>query len=334
MIVIQYLRLEHSQLFTAADTQLQLALAQMDTRPTTRAVSREGLFGELHAEITVEMPASMSPEGFLEALRSALTHSQLQLLSIDEITGEADSGYALQLGLGKSVTHRLFVRVPKVRIALLFDDFGYCNDASLLQAFFTGIDVPFSIAIIPGTTYGTEIAELAYKNDKEILVHMPMEPQGEYANDYEWLVCQDMSGEEIRRSVREAIASVPHAKGLNNHMGSLVTTREELMTPVLKAVQERGLYFVDSRTTSSSIAYTRARELNVRATYNCVFLDNKKEAAYIENQFEQLVSLALEQGWALGLGHCHPVTASAVSNAIRSHNTAKIRYVNISEIVE
>jgi len=91
---------------------------------------------------------------------------------------------------------------------------------------------------------------------------------------------------------------------------------------------------VDSRTISSSIAHATAQELNVATTYNCVFLDNEKNPEYIRNQFRQLVSLALEQGWAVGLGHCHPTTVSAIKDAISSRDNPRVRYVNISEIVE
>ena len=58
---------------------------------------------------------------------------------------------------------------------------------------------------------------------------------------------------------RKALLEVPYRKGVNNHMGSRFTADRDLMRVLLKPVKDRGLFFVDSRTTAKTVALDEAR---------------------------------------------------------------------------
>ena len=167
----------------------------------------------------------------------------------------ADYKFYLDAGQDGFLTHKLIFSLKKAKIALLIDDFGYTNDDRLINTFFQEIPVPLTISIIPGTHFAEKIAKEAHRQKKQILVHLPMQPRGKFVNRYRWIILKGMSGEKIEETAREAIESIPYAQGLNNHMGSLVTTQKELMKPLLQVLKEKKMFFVDSRTSPSSIGY-------------------------------------------------------------------------------
>lgn len=67
-----------------------------------------------------------------------------------------------------------------------------------------------------------------------------------------------MSSEEIERIIREAYGKVPYAVGLNNHMGSAMTSNLFGMQKVMQALERYNLYFLDSVTIGNTQAMRRA----------------------------------------------------------------------------
>ena len=83
----------------------------------------------------------------------------------------------------------------------------------------------------------------------------------------------------------------------------MATQDHELMTHTLSYLKAEDLYFVDSLTSSRSTAYTLARQLQMKSGDRDIFLDNHNDYTYINNQFEQLKSIARSRGTAIGIGH-------------------------------
>jgi polysaccharide deacetylase 2 family uncharacterized protein YibQ len=145
-------------------------------------------------------------------------------------------------------------------------------------------------------------------------------------------ILTSMSDEEITRTTRENVDAVPHARGMNNHMGSLATTDRRVMTSVLRALPH-GMYFVDSRTTGGSVAATVAREMNVRTATRNVFLDDVATEASVRKQLAVLASAAEQRGIAIGIGHPHPATMRVLAEELPELRARGFRLVRASEVV-
>jgi polysaccharide deacetylase 2 family uncharacterized protein YibQ len=158
-----------------------------------------------------------------------------------------------------------------------------------------------------------------------------MEPQGRETPGRN-AILTSMSDEEIVRTTRENIEAVPHARGVNNHMGSRATTDRRVMSSVIGAFPD-GLYFIDSRTTGRSIAATVAREMNVRTATRNVFLDDVATEAFVRKQLAALASAAETRGVAIGIGHPYPVTMRVLAEELPELKARGFRLVRASSVV-
>ncbi|UUZ84379.1 divergent polysaccharide deacetylase family protein [Paenibacillus sp. P26] len=190
------------------------------------------------------------------------------------------------------------------RIALVIDDFGngMAGTEQMMES-----PVPFAVAVMPFLPTSRKDAEWAHKLGKEVLVHLPMEPN---AGKPEWLgpgaITTRLTDEEIRERVEKAIDNIPFAVGVNNHMGSRATADERVMRIVLSVCKERNLFFLDSRTTHKSVIGKLAKELGVRTAKNDLFMDDIYTRSHIAKQAVKLQKRVKEQEETIVIGHVGP----------------------------
>jgi polysaccharide deacetylase 2 family uncharacterized protein YibQ len=183
------------------------------------------------------------------------------------------------------------------QLALIIDDAGY--DLSDLQPFLD-LPMPLAVAVLPNLPHSAEAAQRVRAAGKQLLLHLPMEPEGgEDPGPGALLTGQPAA--EIERRLDAALASVPGAIGVNNHMGSKATADPAFMDVVLHALQRRGLFFVDSRTTTLTVAASEAERLGVPYLARKVFLDAVDGG--IEKSLEAAVDAAARGGSAVAIGH-------------------------------
>ncbi|OXM16833.1 divergent polysaccharide deacetylase family protein [Paenibacillus herberti] len=218
------------------------------------------------------------------------------------------------------------------RVAIVIDDFG--NKMKGTEEMFR-LPVPITAAIMPFLVTTREDAEKAHSLGLDVIVHMPMEPnQGRRS----WLgpgaLVSTMTDAEVREAVEKAIDSVPHATGMNNHMGSKITADERIMRVVLTVCKERGLFFLDSRTTYKTVVPKVAAQIGVPLLHNDVFLDDVDSASHISRQLAVLKKLTTEQGDCITIGHVGAsglLTSAALRQAASSMEG--IRFVRASELL-
>lgn len=213
-------------------------------------------------------------------------------------------------------------------IVLIIDDIGF--DGQPLDRVMS-LDPNVNVAILPNGTRAAEFARKLNARGFEVLCHLPMQPRGRETPGAN-AILTSMSDEEIARTTRENIEAVPHARGVNNHMGSLATTDRRVMTSVLSALPE-GMYFVDSRTAGSSIAASVARELNVRTATRNVFLDDVASERAVRQQLANLAAAAEKRGAAVGIGHPYAVTMRVLADEIPQLRAQGFRFVRASAVV-
>jgi polysaccharide deacetylase 2 family uncharacterized protein YibQ len=147
-------------------------------------------------------------------------------------------------------------------------------------------------------------------------------------------VTLDMTRDELDARVRADLASVPYVAGVNNHMGSLMTQHPGDMAWLMDLLYRLGgLYFVDSRTTTRTVAFDAARTAGLPATWRDVFLDDVETRAAISAQFARLIHIAKQKGTALAIGHPHPLTLAVLREKIPQLAAAGVKLVSVSELI-
>ena len=196
------------------------------------------------------------------------------------------------------------------QIAIIIDDLGYRRVEDYQALRLPGL---ISYSILPHTPHATELAERAHKKGREVLLHLPMEslhPRhlGPGA------ITTEMGEGETEIALHSGLFSVPYARGVSNHMGSLLTQQPEAMDLLMQLISEypRPLYFVDSRTTPGSVAVATARRRGIPSISRDIFLDDVVEDGAIRKQFVRLLERARRKGTALAIGHPHPETLAVL----------------------
>jgi len=217
------------------------------------------------------------------------------------------------------------------RIVLILDDVGF-DRQPLAPAM--EIDPNFNFAVLPNARNARDFATALHARGFEVLCHLPMEPEGyPGVSPGDGAVLTSMSDAEIARATRLNISGVPFARGVNNHMGSRATADRRVMASVLGALPD-GMYFIDSKTTGSSVAATLAHSMRVKTASRSVFLDDVQSDAEIRKQLASLAEAAKEHGVAIGIGHMYPSTIrvlAAEAPALRAHG---VRFVRASAVVD
>jgi polysaccharide deacetylase 2 family uncharacterized protein YibQ len=236
-----------------------------------------------------------------------------------------DAGATKQSALPK-VTPK--PRTHRGDIVLIIDDLGF--EGQPLERVMK-LDPNINCAVLPNGTHAEQFAKRLHAGGFEILCHLPMQPRGGETPGRN-AILTSMTDEQIAEATRENVESVPYARGVNNHMGSLATSDRRVMTSVLRALPE-GMYFIDSRTSGSSIAAEVAREENVRTATRHVFLDDVATEAAVRAQVAALAAAAEKRGLAIGIGHPYAVTMRVLSEEIPELRARGFRFVRASEIV-
>lgn len=191
------------------------------------------------------------------------------------------------------------------KVAIIIDDLG--NQRRLGQRA-VRLPAAVAIAVLPHTPFGYELAQEAYDRGKEVLVHVPMQAEQRELDLGPGALHLGQTRVEFMATLASAVAAVPYASGLNNHMGSLLTRNSEHMGWLMGELRRSDLFFIDSYTTHLSVGLGTARERGVPALKRDVFLDGEPERASIAGQWARLLNIADETGFAVAIAHPYPIT--------------------------
>jgi polysaccharide deacetylase 2 family uncharacterized protein YibQ len=215
------------------------------------------------------------------------------------------------------------------KLAIIIDDLGYDREAA--ETLFQ-IPYPLTVSVLPHLPLSSLVAEEASRRGYQVLLHMPMESNGgEKAETIE--LHAGMSSDDAVRMLQGMLDTVPLAIGVNNHQGSLSTSDGKLMNAIMPALHERGLFFVDSRTSSATVAFAAAHRAGVPAASRDVFLDDVQDDAAIHHQLELAVEDAKLHGQAIAIGHPHPATLQALQEFLPLIQSEGVQIVFASQVV-
>jgi len=230
--------------------------------------------------------------------------------------------YILKSKTDEPVPTRRTVTIPKIEIeedvrgniVIIIDDFGYRDD--IVSEGFLSLDADITFAIIPGHQNSKVFAAKADQNGYEVIVHMPMESTNETRGEKEYKLTTSMTSDEIESKVEEVISEFPEAVGMNNHQGSKATSDKRIMNIVGNVLKRHGKYFIDSRTSSETVAETTMRSRGVPTIRRHVFLDNENQKNKIREQLYKLADKAELKGLAVGIGHAKTNTLKVLKQEI------------------
>jgi hypothetical protein len=191
-------------------------------------------------------------------------------------------------------------------VALIVDDLGY--DKKIAKKFLA-LNVNLTFSILPHSPFQNEIARLASSKGIEIMLHLPMEPV-EYpdVNPGPGTLLSSMSPDELIGQLEDDLNALPGITGVNNHMGSKLTAESTQMYQIFSILKQRGLFFIDSRTTSDSMGRPSARLFQIPFAERDVFIDHYLKPNFIRKQIKELIRIARSNGAAVGILHPHSTT--------------------------
>lgn len=219
-------------------------------------------------------------------------------------------------------------KLPKV--AIIIDDIGY--DRKIADKFLQ-LNADLTFSLLPHTPSQKSFARKVSKKGLEIMLHLPMEPY-EYpqVDPGPGALLTSMSPDELISQLKKNLDAVPGIIGVNNHMGSKMTTVSSQIYQIFTVLKQRKLFFIDSRTTLNSICKPSARLFQIPFAQRNVFIDHIVDPDFIRRQLNLLIQIAYDRGEAVGIAHPH-IETYTVLRAMLPDLQKKVQIVPASQIV-
>ncbi len=216
------------------------------------------------------------------------------------------------------------------RIAIIIDDLGYRLSAGQRAIRLPG---PVTFAVLPGAPRARILALEAHEQGKEVLLHLPFQASPNDDTQEPIGIGLHMTRREFGDVFEAALTAVPHAIGVNNHRGSLLTRHPGHMRWLMEEIQSRdNLFFIDSYTTHESVALQFAAEAGVSARKRDIFLDPDAEPGTLVREFERMKRLAEKYGTVVAIGHPHDATLELLERELPKLAADGFELVTISEL--
>ncbi|MCM8780401.1 MAG: divergent polysaccharide deacetylase family protein [Candidatus Omnitrophica bacterium] len=218
--------------------------------------------------------------------------------------------------------------VVKGKIAIVIDDWGYnLNHFRMLEE----IGYPLTISVLPNLSCSSWIAQQANRMGLEVILHLPLEPYERYNLESD-TITTSMDEVTIKGIIEKALADIPTAKGVSNHMGSKATADFRVMEIVFRELKRRNLYFLDSLVSPKSICFDVARKVRLNFAQRDVFLDNQEDTDYIKGQIDKLKTIAKVHGQVIGIGHVRKNTLDVLKEMMPLLAKQGYKFVFVSEL--
>lgn len=195
------------------------------------------------------------------------------------------------------------------RIVLVIDDLGLDPGDTQRLSVMPG---PLTLAYLPYAEALQAQADVARAAGHELLLHLPMAADNGASDPGPMALLDSLDKATLDRRIAWNLDRFTGFVGVNNHMGSRLTRQTRPMRRLMAALAQRGLLFLDSRTTTETVAARIAAESGVPVASRDVFIDNDPDMASVRSQLAVLEGIARREGLAIGIGHPHDGTLKAL----------------------
>lgn len=215
------------------------------------------------------------------------------------------------------------------KLVILIDDMGHSLSLNIAALNLPGA---LSFAFLPHTSHSKKLAKIAQASGKDVLLHAPMEniynlPLGRGA------MTSSMSEADFKSTLEKNIAAIPSLIGVNNHMGSKLTALNLQMRWTMEVVKEKGLFFLDSKTTSKSVAWQQAKNAGIAGLKRDIFLDHDLNLTAINRQYQRAIALAKRRGYAVVIAHPHAITIKFLQQRLGQLKAQNVQLVSVSAMI-
>ncbi len=214
------------------------------------------------------------------------------------------------------------------KIAIIIDDMGYNRH----NQSFSKLPNPVTFAILPFTPYSKKIANAAHQQHREVILHIPMQAQSHNHLLGKGALMEQMTKQHFQHVLSQGLADIPYAIGVNNHMGSKLTEENIPMQWTMELLSKRGLFFVDSLTTSHSVAESNAVAAGLPALKRHIFLDNVRTPAAMDKQFQQAIEHSQKAPYTILIGHPYSETLQYLSQRLGAPNK-DFQLIKLSQLI-
>lgn len=185
-------------------------------------------------------------------------------------------------------------------LCVVFDDGGQ-NISQLKKC--VALPFPVTVAVLPRLAHSAESARIVRQSKNEVILHQPMQAMNLNVNPGAGAIKPEMTENEVFATLSQNIAEIAPIAGMNNHEGSLITENEVLVSFILQAASEKGIYFLDSRTSSATKVPSVAMEMGMGWYQRDIFLDNQKTRENYLAELKKGLDIANKKGHVIMIGH-------------------------------
>ncbi|MCW8901602.1 MAG: divergent polysaccharide deacetylase family protein [Gammaproteobacteria bacterium] len=222
------------------------------------------------------------------------------------------------------------LNVNQPAISIIIDDMGY-----RLKSGQRAVNLPgdLTYSFLPHAPHVNKLSQNAHEQNKEVMLHLPMEAEaGKKLGPGGLTEC--MTEKKFNEVLLSSINSIPHVSGFNNHMGSLLTKSPLWMKRLMQEVaMDKKLFFVDSKTTSDSVAHKVASAEGLNSIQRDIFIDHEDSKIFIQKQLRKLIQKAQQNGTALAIAHPKEITLSELEKWLPELESKGIKLVSVSKLI-
>lgn len=221
-------------------------------------------------------------------------------------------------------------------IAIVMDD---CGPSIELAKKVLKLDLPITWSILPNQTYSKQIAKMLRDNRVPFLVHVPMQaqvdPDGKAGEVGMYHIGVGMSNAAVGKALSPLIDALPGAYGINNHRGSRATEDEKTMGAVMDELARRKMFFLDSNTSTKTLAYEVAKKKGLRTLKNGHFLDNEADRKKIAEEMRATIGIAKKRGSVVVICHLKPETVAFLADLAEWDLASQgVRLVTLPQLID
>lgn len=219
------------------------------------------------------------------------------------------------------------------RIAIVVTGLGL--SAAATESAIQGLPGSVTLAFAPYSNRLNEWIRLARAAGHEVLINVPMEPTNYPAYDPgPQTLLTSLNAEGNLDRLLWSLSRGTGYVGVVDFLGSRFTTSRIHMRPVLRAINERGLLYLDSGSTPRSISAVVAREVKVAWATATLTIDQRASRTEIDRKFGELEQHAKRDKRAIGIGSPYPVTLERIANWVRQLEARGIAIAPVSALAK
>ncbi|WP_148213364.1 divergent polysaccharide deacetylase family protein [Rhodospirillum centenum] len=193
------------------------------------------------------------------------------------------------------------------RIAIVLFDLGLSR--TMLESAIDRLPGAVTFAFPAGLTGVQEMIDRSRTNGHEVLLSVPMEPEGYPRNDPgPGTLLTRLTDQDNLGRLEKALAAASGYVGLTSPSGTRFTAEGDHLRAVLQQLKRRGLVFVDAWMTPRSTATRLSTELGLPRATSDLLVDRVASAGGIDAQLQELERLARANGAAVGFAQPFPAT--------------------------